>query len=600
MDSKAIEEKAINKLKEFIEDSKAISQFIDDNDKEPCWDGHLYLYREGGRDKGHLIGRVPVQIKGQTVKRIQTSKWKYLLKKEDLQAYLHEPTFYIVCQIEEKTKEKKLFYKELLPDTVKHLLRDMGSNATRKTKFHPLTEDVHEFEHQLIIFYHNSRKMMSFASNDFMSLKDVIGMKEDKRYTLSIPVIGKDVISQLKFLSTHENHLYARINDRWKVDIPIDGTAKLSLMQNVKQEVSVGGRVFYEAYKNEIINGRMIITIGNVMVMNLPMDSSDSEPPAISLTNTAKTLKEAILQSEFVIALHEIGVLKVGEMSFPLKVNGVNPIETIKKSLEGEKALQQVLDKLHVEKELLIDNITEKQERDINILIDTIGKGKIVNIPGVKSSLYEMELCNLTLLLWCSADAQGNCEIGDFFDGKVEPKYKFDGKEAKTASLYSYLKNDHLWERVDNIDYSGLIEAADKMCKVDEAGYVMTNYDVLAMISASDAVEKTDKQRSERLLVEAAKLNSWLEENDIHKELKPMHKVNGLQIIKRQRSFSEDEIADMNSMLEDGSTDNSLKAALALLLGKHEEFEGFYGKMTKEDQEAMRNFPIWRFQRRDI
>ena len=37
-DTKAIEEKALNYLKSFIEDSKVISQFIDDNDKEPCWE----------------------------------------------------------------------------------------------------------------------------------------------------------------------------------------------------------------------------------------------------------------------------------------------------------------------------------------------------------------------------------------------------------------------------------------------------------------------------------------------------------------------------------------------------------------------------------
>lgn len=595
MDTKAIEEKAINKLKGFIEDSKVISQFIADNDKEPCWDGHLYLYREGGRDKEHLIGRVPVQVKGKTVKHIQTKKWKYPLKKEDLQAYLYEPTLFIACQVVEKTKEKKLFYKELLPDEVRHLLRDMGTNATIKIEFNSLSEDLQEFEHKLMIFYHNSRKMTSFADNDFMSLKDVIGTKEDKRYTLSIPVIGKDVISQLKFLSTHENHLYARINDRWKVDIPIDGTAKLSLMQNVKQEVSVGGRVFFEVYKNEIVNGRMIITIGNLMVMNLPMDSSDSEPPAISLTNTAKTLKEAILQSEFVIALHEIGVLKIGEMSFPLKVNGVNPIETIKKSLEGEKALQQVLDKLHIEKELLIDNITEKQERNINILIDTIGKGKLVNIPGVKSSLYEMELCNLTLLLWCAVNGKGDCALGDFFDGRVVPKCKFDGKKPSKVSPYSYLQNRRLWEKVDNVDYSGLIAATAEMCKENEEGYTMTNFDVLSMISASDAVEETDKHKSERLLAEAAKLNSWLENNDIHKELKPMHKVNGLQIIKRQRNFTEDEIADMNSMLKDDNIDNSLKVALALLLKKQELFKKYFGLMPKDDQEALKRYPIWRF-----
>lgn len=47
IDTKAIEEKALNHFKYFIEDSKAISQYLTDNDKEPCWDGHLYLYSDG-------------------------------------------------------------------------------------------------------------------------------------------------------------------------------------------------------------------------------------------------------------------------------------------------------------------------------------------------------------------------------------------------------------------------------------------------------------------------------------------------------------------------------------------------------------------------
>ena len=74
-----------------------------------------------------------------------------------------------------------------------------------------------------------------------------------------------------------------------------------------------------------------------------------------------------------------------------------------------------------------------------------------------------------------------------------------------------------------------------------------------------------------------------------------MHKVNGLQIIKRQRNFTEDEIADMNSMLKDDNIDNSLKVALALLLEKQELFKKYFGLMPKDDQEALKRYPIWRF-----
>ena len=86
IDTKAIEDKALNHFKSFIEDSKVISQFISDNDKEPCWDGHLYLYADGIRDKEHLQGRVPIQIKGTEVGRFVTKKWKFKIEKADLKA----------------------------------------------------------------------------------------------------------------------------------------------------------------------------------------------------------------------------------------------------------------------------------------------------------------------------------------------------------------------------------------------------------------------------------------------------------------------------------------------------------------------------------
>lgn len=145
-----------------------------EDDKEPCWDGHLYLYSDGMRDKEHLLGRVPVQIKGTEVVHFVTKKWKFELEKVDLKAYLHEPTFFIVCQVKKDSKERKLFYRELLPDLVNKLLRDMGQHKFRKTLFHPLTNDLKEFEDQLKIFMGNSKKMVSFADAKPLSIDEAI------------------------------------------------------------------------------------------------------------------------------------------------------------------------------------------------------------------------------------------------------------------------------------------------------------------------------------------------------------------------------------------------------------------------------------------
>ena len=68
MTSKDIEEGAILALKKYIQGSDVISQHISDNDKEPFWDGHLYLYAKDDKAKNSFIGRVPVQLKGKEMK----------------------------------------------------------------------------------------------------------------------------------------------------------------------------------------------------------------------------------------------------------------------------------------------------------------------------------------------------------------------------------------------------------------------------------------------------------------------------------------------------------------------------------------------------
>ena len=54
--------------------------------------------------------------------------------------------FVIVCQVKKASKERVLFFRELLSDLVNKLLRDMRKNATRMTLFHSLTDDLKEVE----------------------------------------------------------------------------------------------------------------------------------------------------------------------------------------------------------------------------------------------------------------------------------------------------------------------------------------------------------------------------------------------------------------------------------------------------------------------
>lgn len=597
IDTKAIEEKALNHFKSFIEDSKVISQFITDNDKEPCWDGHLYLYADGIRDKEHLQGRVPVQIKGTEVGSFVTKKWKYKLEKVDLKAYLEEPTFFIVCQVKKDSKERMLFFRELLPDLVNKLLRDMGKNATRMTLFHPLTDDLKEFEDQLMVFLSNSKKMISFAHSNLLSMEEAL-KKGIKDFSFIAPSKYADRLQLMKYLSTHSSYIYAKISKELDVDMPLsNGPGRFIFQRDDDGEVRVGDKVYFKGYHNEIKDGRIIIKIGNVMTINMPMVNTDIEQATVKLKTKAKYLKESINEAEFGVALNDTGVLSVGMLNLQMKVHEKEYVEELRQKLIRWKELDNVLDKLHVTKPFDLTAITDGQGKLIDLLIETVGKGNMVNLPGQEATLLLWEIGNIELLLWCAVGKDGMCAIGDFFDRSIRIAYKISEDETINVSPYSYLQLDKLWEKVDNIDFDNIIASAEDAARQHEYCYMMSNYDVLAMITAADALEKTDLERSKKLLEEALKLDEWLIEKEPKDEMRPLHIINKMQIMKRQRELTADECQILENMLNDEFAGDMAKAGAYLLLDRQEGFQQLFETMQEDDKKIVKEFPIWRFVR---
>lgn len=593
-DSTEIEAKALNYFKDFIEDSKIISPFLKEGDKEPCWDGHLYLYADGGRDKDHLRGRVPVQIKGTVVKDFIIDKWKFKLEKADLKAYLHEPTFFIVCQIKKDSKKRKLFYRELLPDLVKTLLKDMGNNDSRKTLFHPLAENLKEFEEQLMVFMSNSKKMVSFADTDLFSMEEAVN-KGIKTFSFIVPDKFSDKLKLVKYLSTHNTYLYAQISKEYNVNMPLSGgPTRFVFKKHSDDDVKVGDRVFFKGYDSVIKDGRIITTIANVMTISLPLDDATGKMlPIINVTTKAKLLKDAISEAEFVLAINDVGVLSLGTLDLKLAINEQHHIEDMRKNLIIMKELNEVLNKLHVTKSLDLTSITDDQADIIDVLINSVGKGKRVKLPETQSTFLFVEFGNLKLLLWCLVGEDGLCQVGDFFDNTVEIFYKINGEDNVKVSPFSYLQNERLWETIDNIDYENLVASAQVAANKHEACYQMSNYDVLSMISASDTVKSSDAERSVKLLDEALKLNGWLIENDPQKERVHLHVINKMQILKRQRALSDDEKIELEQMLDNDNLINPVNAAIYLLLDKQKEFETVFELLSEPDQSQLREFPIW-------
>ncbi len=116
MSASQIEQAAVNALLSEIEASDYLLSNISSGDKEPSWDGHIYLYNNTNHKKEHILGRAPVQVKGRSVTNLTKGDTKrFQVDKIDLENYrLSYGVIYFLVEID-GSKKKQIFYTSLLP-----------------------------------------------------------------------------------------------------------------------------------------------------------------------------------------------------------------------------------------------------------------------------------------------------------------------------------------------------------------------------------------------------------------------------------------------------------------------------------------------------
>src|SRR5665647_321703 len=90
MDPKAIETLSISAVRDSIVMSDYLDQFIADNDKEPSWDGFVYIYNDKSKKKDKLKGRLPVQVKGTKNDDFSKDEIGFPIHTTDLRNYLYD------------------------------------------------------------------------------------------------------------------------------------------------------------------------------------------------------------------------------------------------------------------------------------------------------------------------------------------------------------------------------------------------------------------------------------------------------------------------------------------------------------------------------
>lgn len=373
MTSKAIEELATNAVKRSIITTDFLDQFISENDKEPTWDGYVYIYNDKKKKKSDLSGRVAVQIKGKQKNEMPTDEISFPVSTTDMKNFLYDggAIYFVVYISLDKTKET-IYYATLSPVKLKLYLAQAKDQATKSIKFIPFPTDKNRKATIFLNFYIDCKKQVSFAPKEIFSIEELENQNVLTGINFSVTGYGYSPNDVHRALFENEVYFYANIKGS-NVSVPLDMIpCSIQTEETELCTITVNDKEYYSFFTRIRSKEKLIIQIGK----SLKITMTESSAPIKIDYSPASMLSDRIKDTEFMLeAIH----------SKYFSLNGhkieLNPTETeLKKfnieamieAVEYYKKIQMVLQLLNVQQDINILTLSEQEMREMHNLITAL------------------------------------------------------------------------------------------------------------------------------------------------------------------------------------------------------------------------------------
>ncbi len=582
-----IEVVATSAVKKIIAKTDYLMPFIADKDREPLWDGYIYAYGDKTKSNSSNIRRAPVQVKGKIVENLDKIKNTYSVSVSSLKGYCQDGgVIYFVVLMDGNGENEIVLYANLLPYVINNYIKGIKKGQkTASIHLQKFPIEKNEVENLVFNFLRDMDRQVLLRKGDNISLEDLSDSIDLSQIDLnfSFTAIGyEDVdVNPFSYLSKHDTYCYAYL-PKLNAYTVIEHIEKWDeARKEVECEISVNGKVYYNVIMQIQKREERILQIGSCIKF---IDVKDGR-------NTIKfsingSLNEMILGSELIIDMISAKGIELDGKKIQLDLNEDQLEKIDLKSIKGKlnylKLVKKMLDSLGVKEDFECENITEKEEQYIEMLIraflynQTIGFETDEKIQPVVT----LRICNLVLILDFKEQPDGKYVISDFFDKDTECSAEgVDGKLFPT-SKYTIIKAEDFC-KISNYDYE---KARKSLFAIENPGHLeRVNMHMLEMIKAFDS------SNNSIFLDEAERIAVWLCE----KNKSDMYIVNLLQICKRRGQLSDENI-DKLLELEERNRDNlQMMLGINILLENYKFVEMKLKKLVGAKKEAFESYPIY-------
>ncbi len=567
-----IEQKAVTKFRELVDDIECLKHNFFDNDRSISWDGTVDLYNGDTDKKENYDYSIDVQIKGRTVytKKLN-NKPRFSLDRKDLENYLKKDgTLLLLCLFKKDSNEFKLYYASLLPYNIRNLLKQYSIEMNKikidmkeikspehfelvcrnfkldKERQKSINENVFNQDNltsndgKIMKFYEWTKGSENFDPHSLVGKHKYLYTIDDNGQTTNIDyAMLSDIIEKVNVIVTDKNK-----------DISYD---KASLKTTID-----GNKLFFgKAFTIDFITNKFNFKIGG-------------------------TLLERIKQLKFIINTIIYKGFFIEDIGFSVDIPIIEK-EKYEILLDKYRKILSFLKKHNMNEDINFDDWNDHDLNKLYMWINSIENDKPVNLDSKFSMLGAITIKDIKLSVLAIKRKNGKFDVFSLWNNDTPKDYSFryGTKEnfVSTTNIYLILNADAY--QSSDINFEEMKKSFNKNNLKDEE-YNLMNLQLLEVLRAYDI------NKNEDLLEYAEFLSNMLLKT---KQDYDVHYINYAQVIKRKNKLNS-EIYEKLINIKNKATSQEIKIACNLLIDNKIEVNSMIKKLDSKTLDIFKTYPI--------
>lgn len=579
MDKSIIEDKGINAVSEYLSDIGYIKPYLSSNDKTPMWDGWLFVYKsKEGFCNGNFDYRVPVQVKAsQFDGDVFPETTSFSVGVSDLRNYLNDGGL-VFFKVLINEKRKEVYCSFLTKAVIQDVLSSADGQQTKNIELLKAPEDGR-------IILENLKRIYLLREHPQL---DLSVLKGKKKYKLNFQLehLSKDT-DPLEYLATHAIDILFSYDELPVEFYPKEGPVKLQTIQTENVDISVGSRVYYHSYLRHYKEDGLHILIGNSVDIRIPYNRGEHFNINFNIKLEADSLDSVIHELEFIQALRKYGQFNYGSSHFTITISdgSCEVFNEWEKSLRFWSDVKNVLQILHVEPSFNPKTITDKDEKELNTLIQSFVYNKSVYSDSKEDMIHIFQIADMKIVVFAKHLTGREFKLMEIYDQLSAVFIDEKGSHRHVPVLSAIFEMDEL---PANLYLKDIVKTYKWYQQYNNQISLRANQDLLNMLN------HYDQCHDERVLLAAVEIATWLK-NEKKSAIgdRNILLLNYMQTIKRLKQSLN--IQEREKLLKMKSSDNTQNFARFLLLDDMDKAEKYLARIPENELCFLKTLPIYHF-----